>query len=406
MDFDWKDLDKTANYRVTVVRAPLAKLLEIADDESWDNWEDDWPGCREWLSRPILPSELVSVLDTVLNYLVTMDDDTVYLLLDILEGKDFVASGEGVGLLRGSFPMALEPDGDGALRLLAPDVFVDGWPHSPRAAALRGTFGRLQTVQRCMEAFVNLYGAIRLDDALGILRDWGLWDDDMESCWRDVVARRITTCGMFRTMLSDGVLYMGMALGPGLRPRMGQRLAKTLLRETDDEPRWLPPTADAFLEWADPDHFEDTPAAAAVMSYGLSLAPHLADGVRRRVAAAAADIRANVSTLEPELPSIFGDADDAPPPETDFPFGADFFGLPDLGFGDEGLDESLRWQFAEEQRRWLFKGFTFSEFRGWLLSPEGQAWNASKLAHRPHTPRGSNFQKPKKKKKGSRHRHR
>lgn len=411
MDFDWKDLDPKTTYRVTVVRAPLAPLLEAGDDEAWGNWEEDWPTCREWLSRPPTPEELSYGMEPLVNILVTLEADWLRPLLDILEGRDFEATGRDIEGLRGFFPMALEPDGDGALRLLAPDAFLDAWPHNPRAAALHGNIDRLETVQRCMEAFANLYGAIRLDDALSILRGWGLWDDTLESGWRATVERRIRFCGMFRTVFSDGVLYMALALGPGFRPRLTEKLAKDLLRETGGIPRWLPPSAEAFLEWADPDHFEDTPAAAGVMSYGLSLAaPHLAGEVHHRVALAAADIRSNVADLDPDQPSIFGNGDDDgdgdDTPVGDAPFAPDPLVRPKLGFGDDGLSDALLWQFTDEQRRWLFNGHTLAEFREWLLTPEGQAWDAAKRARRPPSPRGPNFQKPKKKKKGKGSRHR
>lgn len=349
---DFGKLDPAAEYRTEVVRLPMAELFATMPEAYRAEWE--WDGMQQAPS----PEEIADLLRGVARHAEAMQETSSGRLLALMDGRAGSMTVDEIDLVRLLVPLRVDFAGADAVRLTVPAELLDAWPSFPAKAELPERIRRLGELLRCMDAFANLYGAILLEDALTLLRGFGLWDDERDLPLLDALELRSLERENPGASIHEGVVYFSCVVSPdGIR----YKDARNLLRLVDGMPRWVPATADGLLAWSDPTYVEDTPANAAVTVWTMeNFDMDGSTSPRELVGEACRQVRVSAKA-DPYIALFDEDGDDGeydgPPP-------------------------GLRDQFVAAQRRWLACGRNESELMEWEASPEGQAWFARRRAEK------------------------
>lgn len=333
-------------YATEIVRVPTAELFAGMPAKFGADWE--WEASQ---GSPT-PEEIAEVLGSFASWAEVCPERTCKEFLSLVEGRPGTIHGGNLDIFLRHLPMRIDLAGDAALRLTLPAEFLDAWPTCAAAIVLPSRRRRLVEHERALDALANLYGAITLDDALAILRGFGLWDDERDSGFLDALEFRSHIRVDSATRVHDGLVYLSpFELDYGL----SFKAAKELLRFVDGMSRWVPATAEGLLAWSDPDYVEDTPVNAAVMAWATeNVAPGDDESPRAMVAEACRQVR--VSPAEDLYIELFDNGED--------------------GRGYWGPPPELRDQFIAFQRRWVICGHNEIEMEEWGKTPEAQAWLA------------------------------
>lgn len=346
---DFEKLDLETEYRTEIVRLPMSELFASMPEAYSADWE--WDRTQQ---APT-PEDIAELLGAVARHAETMPEPSCGKLLALMDGCNGAMTGDEIDCVRLLFPLRVDSSGAGALRLTLPAELLDAWPSFPEKAGLPGRIQRLANLLRCMDAVANLYGAIRLEDALALLHGFGLWEDPRDLPLLDSLEMRSLERKNPGAFIHEGVVYLScVTSSDGIR----YKDARKLLRIVEGMPRWVPATAEELLAWSDPAYVEDTPANAAVMiwtmeNFGAD------DPVSPRELVAEASLRVRASAEADPYIALF-----------------------DEGYDGEygGPPPGLRDQFVAAQRRWIGCGRNESEVLEWEASPEGQAWSARRKA--------------------------
>lgn len=371
MSIDFDTLKSNARFHVSIAaRVPLLDVLRDATEDELDSWDNHLYSCRRWLKQPPSRKELEIALVLVQLGMACLEIELIEALLALLDGHDFEAGTGTIRALHDIFPILLEPDGNHRLKATVPAEFLEVWPEARNSgtASMPERFWKLDPVVDLLNGLASLYGAIPVDESLDILRSFGALDGFDGNEWFDDAKLRLQATTNYDMRIEDGLLVAFLRQGD----------AKRLVRELQSLPRWIPESGEALLAWVSNDFLEDTPATAAVMSWAFERAVSDDFGeVKSFVAGAAASIRCSLRETTDGIVLFAGDEDG-------------WYGdgdshsyedrCRDLGLFDSDLPPVLRDQFADEQRRWLFKGATTAEFKDWLSTPGGAAWQETLAA--------------------------
>lgn len=374
MSIDFDSLKRNVPCHVSIAsRVPLQDLLKAATEDELDSWNNHLYSCRNWLKQPPSRKELEVALALIQVGMFCLEPELVEALLDLLNGRDFDAGADILEALHDIFPVSLEPDGVHGVKAGVPSEFLEVWPEAcaPDTANLPDRFRQLDPVVDLLHGLASLYGAIPLDEALDILRSFGALDGLDGDTWLDCAKHRLHATTNYDTRIEDGLLVSFLRLGD----------AKRLVRELQFLPRRLPESKEALLAWTSNDFLDDTPATAAVISWAFEHADtDDFEAVKAIVSGAAAGIRCNLLENTDDIILFADDEEEWDGEDGDETLNSYEAHCRELGLYDSDLPPVLRDQFSGEQRRWALKGASTTEFRAWLASPEGTAWQEAQAA--------------------------
>ena len=367
-------LEGNAPYHVSIAaRVPVQELVKAATKEELDSWNDHLYVCRKWLEKPPSRMELSAAMLVLLMALYGLKIPEIEALTALMEGRNFDADAPTLRIIHAICPFSLEPDGEHTLKADVPAEFLEIWANDPESgtANLANRFRLVDPAVALLGGLAALYGAIPLDEALGILRNLGALDGLDGNEWIEDAKRRLHATTAYRTRIVDGLLFTHLEEGD----------AKWLVREVQAIPRWIPKSKEDLLAWISNGCLDDTPATAALTTWAFEHAAIADAGLLNAIiAGTAARVRGCLLKITEEIPLFASDGEDWSDEDGgDEPDTYDLDCL-ELGLFDCDLPLVLRTQFTIEQRRWILKGATTLEFSNWLSTPEGVAWREAQAA--------------------------